>query len=169
MTLSKRIAKAIKNEILKPKSFVKGEVFEDYVREYLFPEDMYELVHKTHDYKSNNSDYVESSLLPDFKFRCVKTGKEFFVEAKYKSNPEYFKDKIEWCKPYQLKRYQEIDKDAKVFIILGFGGKPKKPEELILFPLSAAKFCGLYDSFMDKYEYEYLGEPIYSKTLWELN
>lgn len=168
MSLLKRITKAVKDEISKPKSFAKGEAFEDYVRSYLFHENHYELIHRTHDYNSNNNDYVESSLQPDFKFRCKKTGKEFFVEAKYKSNPEYFKDKIHWCEPYQLKRYQKIDKHTKVFIILGFYGKPKKPEELFLFPLSAARFCGLYDSFLDKYGYEYLDEVIYSKTLWKL-
>lgn len=168
MSLLRRITKAVKDEILKPESFAKGEAFEDYVRSYLFPHNYYELIHRTHDYNSNNNDYIESSLQPDFKFRCIKTGKEFFVEAKYKSNPEYFKDKIEWCKPHQLKRYREIDKETKVFIILGFGGKPKRPDELILFPLSAAKFCGLYDSFMDKYEYEHLDEAINPQMLWKL-
>jgi len=47
-----KVAKAAMDEALKPESFSKGDEFEDYVRKYLFPSDRYELVHRTHSYRS---------------------------------------------------------------------------------------------------------------------
>lgn len=53
-----RAYKAAKNEITKPESFTKGDDFENYVREIVFPKDRYELIHKTHSYHENKGDYI---------------------------------------------------------------------------------------------------------------
>ena len=56
MSLFKKFNKGIKaftKELNKPGSFVKGEEFEEYVRNYIFPISDYDLIHKTHDYNSN--------------------------------------------------------------------------------------------------------------------
>ncbi len=152
----------------KPQSFVKGEAFEKYVRDILFPQSDYILVHKTHDYNSNNGDYVESSLKPDFKFRDKRNGKEFYVEVKWRMGVYNGQNKIEWCNEKQLKRYKAIDKkESKVFIILGFGDKPAAPKEIILFPMGGCNYTGLYDSFLDRYSF-YTGKPVFSDYLWKL-
>src|SRR6185436_777537 len=107
--------KAMVNEVLTPESFKIGEQFEKHVREKLFVQSYYDLLHKTHNYQNNKEDYVESSLLPDYKFRDKKNNREFYVEVKYRS--DFYKGKIEWCKNYgQLKRYQEVNKEKPVFI-----------------------------------------------------
>ncbi len=85
MDLIKRVVKAIFNEVTKPESFAIGEEFEKYLREYIFPINEYDLIHKTHDYISNRDDYIETSLEPDFEFCSIKNNKEFMVEAKYRS------------------------------------------------------------------------------------
>jgi len=155
-------------EISKPDSFVKGEEFEDYVREFVFPKDKYDLLHKSHNYETNEEDYVESSLMPDFKLRCKKTNKEFFVEAKFRKDKQY-KDKTEWCKPYQLKRYKEIDKNqAPVFICLGLGDYPDEPEYIFIIPMSKLKYTALYDSFLKKYEF-HVDKPVFPSYLWKLD
>jgi hypothetical protein len=159
--------KALSNEFTKPDSFVKGEEFEEYVRKYIFPSSHYDLIHKTHDFHSNNGDYVESSLKPDFKFRDKKNNQEFYVEVKWREGV-YYKNKIEWCNDQQLRRYKAIDKnETRVFIVLGFGDKPVKPHEIILFPVSGCNYNALYDSFLDKYSF-HIDNPVFSGYLWKL-
>lgn len=171
MSIIKKLSKGIKaltNELIKPDSFIKGEEFEEYVRKFIFTISTYDLIHKTHDYNSNNRDYVESSLKPDFKFRDKKSGKEFFVEAKWRKGIYNRENKIEWCNQKQLRRYKAIDKNEnKVFVILGFGDKPIKPEEIVLFPISGCNYNALFDSFLDKYSF-YVNKPVFSEYLWKL-
>jgi len=161
----KRIAEAVTNEITKPESFVKGDDFENYVREVVFPSNKYELVHKTHSYQDNKNDYIESTLYPDFLFRCKKTNKEFYVEAKYRS--DFYKNKVEWSYPKQLKRYKEINKKKKVFVCLGLGGEPKYPDYIFIIPISKLKYTGLYESFLKDYNF-YIDKPVFPSYLWKL-
>jgi hypothetical protein len=171
MSLLRKITNGITaftNEVNKPDSFAKGEEFEEYIRKYTFPKLNYDLIHRTHDYNSNNGDYVESSLKPDFKFRDKKTGKEFYVEVKFRKGVYNFKNKIEWCNEKQFKIYKAIEKnESKVFIALGFGDKASKPLEIILFPVSGCNYNALYDSFLNKYSF-YKDKPVFSDYLWKL-
>lgn len=171
MDIFKRVGKGLKalaDEVSKPESFARGEEFEEYVRKFVFPKGKYELIHVTHAYEKNRNDYVKSSLHPDFKFRCIETDREFFVEVKFRKGT-YYKNKIEWCKQYQLKRYKEIDKnEAKVFLCLGLGDDPSLPDEVFIIPLSKLDFTSLFDSFLDKYSF-YLEKPVFPKYLWNLD
>ena len=155
--------KAMVDEAMTPESFKIGQKFENYVREYLFTDKYYDLVEKTHDYNTNNNDYVESSLKPDFTFRDRATKKEFYVEAKFRSG--LYEGKIVWCKEHQLKRYREHNKNKPVFLILGMGEDPKYPEFLSLMPLAAAKYTGLFPSYTEQFEIK-IDKAIESKTLW---
>ena len=145
-----RVVKVAFNEINKPETFVKGDNFEAYIRDYLFVKDSYNLIQRTHDYTTNKSDFVENTKEPDFKFRCIKTGKEFFVEAKYRSN--YYDNSIEWCKPFQLKRYKEIDKKTPVYITIGVGYESDYPKEIFFIPLKDIKYTKLFRSFLKQYK-----------------
>jgi hypothetical protein len=69
MTVLERALKAAWAEVKKPEAYVKGDEFEDYVRQCLFPRERYDLLHRTHDYRANESDFVEGSKDPDFRFR----------------------------------------------------------------------------------------------------
>lgn len=82
-----RALKAAWAEMNKPETYVAGGEFEQYVRKYLFPKGRYDLVHQTHDYEANKNDFVETSKGPDFRFRARRSGREFLVEAKYRSRP----------------------------------------------------------------------------------
>ena len=66
-------------------SFKKGEDFEKFVEENIFPKKEYALIHRTNNFEQNKDRYAEDTLFPDFKFRCNKTNQEFYVEAKYRS------------------------------------------------------------------------------------
>lgn len=164
----KRVLEKSMEEINKPESYVKGEAFESYVRDILFPKEMYDLIHKTHDFNGNKNDYVETSLLPDLKLRDKKTGKEFYVECKFRNGFLNKEDKIVWCNDKQLERYQRVHKnDAPVFIALGFGDKGSKPTDVCLFSLNQGKWTGLFPSFLDKYALTN-EKAILSPYLWKL-
>ncbi len=167
MTIFSRIVKAVTDEITKPISFVKGEAFEDYVRDIVFTKANYKLINRTHNYQTNRDDYVDNSLMPDFEFQCLETKKSFHVEVKFRSGTYNKQDKIEWCKPYQLKRYKTIDKNKKVFLALGIGEDPRRPDEVFIIPISGIIFCEFYDSYLDKYSF-YLDKPIFPSYLWKL-
>ena len=154
---------AMIDEANTPESFKMGEKFENYVRKFLFVDNYYDLLERTHDYKTNK-DYVKSSLKPDFTFRDKRTKKEFYVEVKFRTG--LYNNKIVWCNDNQLKRYLEYNKERPVFLILGMGDKPDYPEFLSLIPLTQAKYTGLFPSHAEKFEIE-LDKPVSSKILWE--
>jgi hypothetical protein len=153
---------AMIDEATTPESFKMGEEFENYVRKYLFVDKYYDIIERTHNYKTNK-DYVESSLKPDFKFRDKWTKKEFYVEVKFRTG--FYNNKIVWCKEKQLARYLDYNKQLPVFIMLGMGDNPKYPEFLSLIPLAQAKYTGLFQSHAEKFEIE-IAKPISSKILW---
>lgn len=78
----KKILAQRKIEKSKNRSFEFGEEWEEEVRDTFFIPEWYDLLEKTHDYKQNKTDYVKSSLNPDFKFLCKKTKKAFYIECK---------------------------------------------------------------------------------------
>lgn len=162
MSLLSRCVKAIREEIATPEGFVKGNEFEEYVREHLFPKDKYILLHRTHDYKSNKGDYIEETKEPDFMFRAIKSRREFYVEAKYRSN--YFKGAIEWCKPYQLRRYKELNHNTPLYVVIGVGERPSAPEHVFLMSVGNIKYATLFRSYLTAYEVQ-SGRPIEENLL----
>ncbi|WP_428330555.1 hypothetical protein [Mucilaginibacter sp.] len=154
---------AMIDDAQKPESHKIGDAFEKYVREFLFIQDYYTLLEKTHDYQTNKGDYVQSSLKPDYTFQDHYTNGVFFVEAKFRT--DLYIDKYVWCNQNQLARYNECNKHYPVFIILGFGDDPSSPDALALLPLSKAKYTGLYPSYLERFKIE-LDRPITSKILW---
>jgi hypothetical protein len=146
MDVLTRAVKAARNVIDEPESFSKGEEFQDFVRSQLFTKDDYDMLDRTPNYTKN--DYIESSKKPDFKFRSRKTGKEFFVEAKYRS--VLYKGAFEF-KPYQLRRYRIINKEAPVYIVIGVG-KPDSPEQVFLIPVKNIRDVSLVRSVLNEYQ-----------------
>ena len=145
-----RAVKAFLEELHKPGTAVKGEEFEHYVRNHLFTREEYDLIAQTHDYSTNESDFVGNSTDPDFKFRSRRSGREFFVEAKYRSR--FYRGAVDWCKPYQLKRYKEIARAVPVLVAIGVGGRPESPENVYIVPVERIKYRNLLPSFLKYYE-----------------
>lgn len=131
-------------------SYAIGEGFERYVQDVLFHNRDFILVEKTHNYAENSHRYVESSLKPDFTFRPRYGGEQFYVEAKYRS--KYY-DIVQWCKPYQLDRYKQIDKHTTVYIAIGIGGSPNAPKYVYVIPLSALDYNTFEPYYFEKYRY----------------
>lgn len=133
-------------------SFKKGENFEKFVEENIFPKKEYALIHRTNNFEQNKDRYAEDTLFPDFKFRCNKTNQEFYVEAKYRSKFNN-REKLNVMSLAQKERFiriQEIEKKP-VFIIIGYQGTPTNPDYLSLIPLNELIFLELYPAFLKKF------------------
>jgi hypothetical protein len=154
---------AMIDDAQKPESHKIGDAFETYVREFLFIQDYYTLLEKTHGYSTNRGDYVQSSLNPDYTFRDNYANRAFFVEAKFRS--DLYNGKYVWCNQNQLARYNECNRHCPVFIILGYGDDPSYPDNIFLLPLSKAKYTGLFPSYLERFQIE-VDKPITSKFLW---
>ena len=150
MNLFFRIVRSVYREVVKPKSHVMGEEFENYIRKRIFTKHLYDIEHRSHDYSVNNGDFIGETFDPDFVFADINSEKIFFVEAKYRSY--FYDDAVEWCKKYQYDRYLEYNKDLPVFIALGVGGKPKSPDHLYVFPIKHIKYTRLFKKTLKKYE-----------------
>jgi hypothetical protein len=144
-----KAAKTFIDDINTPESFKKGEKFENFTREVIFPQSKYKLLKQTHNYAQNSKDYVEESLEPDFEFQHIETNQKFYVEAKFRS--EVHDGGIKFSYPKQFERYKEIGKTSTVFIIIGMGDEPSNPDHVCLIPLNSVNDIYLSESFLEKY------------------
>jgi hypothetical protein len=76
----------------------------------------------------------------------------FAIECKWRKN--YFKNGIEWAQNYQIKNYKEYAEklNIPVFVVIGVGGEPEKPEELFIVPLSKMKSNTITKSELANYK-----------------
>lgn len=161
----KKAAQTFIGEQNTPESFKIGQKFEDFSREFIFSTNHYKLIKKTHDYKQNSTDYVQDSLEPDFKFECLETKKQFYVEAKYRS--WFYQEKLELFKNSQFKRLKNINKKEIVFVLIGFGQKPNNPTYVCLVPMNEIKSPKLSEEFLEDYNIAN-NVSISPKKLWAL-
>ncbi|AEH06351.1 hypothetical protein [Methanothermococcus okinawensis] len=131
----------------------KGEAFESYVLNQLFPEEYFEILDMTHNFETNSKRYVKKSLKPDFLLKDKKTGKIFYVECKYRS--KLYQDKFHWAKSNeQSNRYRTIEKEENIqtYIAMGLGGTPENPDNIYLMPLKEIKYNALFPSILKNWE-----------------
>lgn len=100
--------------------------------------------------------YAVSNHFPDleviFDFKAKGVKEAFAIECKWRKN--YFKNGIEWAQNYQIKNYKEYAKklNIPVFVVIGVGGEPEKPEELFIVPLSKMKSNTITKSELANYK-----------------
>lgn len=133
-------------------SFIKGEKFEKFIENNIFTDEDYDLIHRSNSYEQNKNRFAEETLKPDFKFRCKKTNKEFYIEAKYRSKYNSSK-KIEIMSLKQFERFKQIQKNEKIpiYLLIGMGGRPENPNSLSIIPIEKIEFLSLYESFLRKF------------------
>jgi hypothetical protein len=138
---------------MKISSFNKGEKFEKYVENTIFPKENYDLIHRSNSFNQNKDRYAEETLKPDFKFRCKESGNEFYVEAKYRSKANN-SNKIELMSLKQFERFKEIQKDevCPIYILIGYGGLPTNPFMLSLIPIEKIEYLSIYVSILKKFK-----------------
>ena len=121
----------------------------------LFPEESFNIVHKTVGAADLNGRYTEDCIYPDYKFRDRSTGKEFWVECKYRSHRGE-RGAIDWTDQEHLQRYKRIRKESglKTYILIGLGGRPDNPDELLFFDLDERGFATLFYSIQNELRIE---------------
>ena len=122
----------------------KGNEFEEYVRN-MFPEEKFELIHRTPTDEDTGGRYVHSMIYPDLRFRERSTGRRFWVEVKFRSRTEQ-DGSIIWCTDNQLTNYKRamFDTREKVFIMIGIGGTVQNPSKVYCLNLEDINFTTLF-------------------------
>ncbi len=116
-------------------SELKGIDFEKYVVE-RFSKIYFALTEWRGD-KYHDGVYPESSHKPDleYHFRFRQYAINFAVECKWRKS--FINGEVEWAKEHQLSNYKRFEREhnCKVFLVLGVGGEPAKPETVFTIPL----------------------------------
>lgn len=115
-----------------------GKEFEEYVAR-LFDSKGWVIEDRSSDTSHTIGRTIIGDLAYDWVLRHRQTGKRFIVQCKYRSR--YYRDGIEWAKPYQIRNYQSYQrvKGWEYLVILGVGGEPSEPEHLYLISLKQLK------------------------------
>lgn len=150
MGLFRKLRKVIE-VIFENESEQKGDNFEKYIVD-LFDEKYFSIVQWTTDMARKHTRFVESDCGPDLILRYRPTNEIFCVECKFRS--KLFKGKLQWSSTKQLGRYRVFAKDNEVpfYVVIGLGGKARKPKRMFCIPLKEAKFPALSMEFVEKFE-----------------
>lgn len=136
-------------------SFQKGELFKKFVENKLFQNSEYELIHRTESFEKTKDRYAQDAMKPDFKFRCKKTLKEFYIETKFLSsfNSGEISDVISFL---QLERFRSLEQleGVPVFLVIGYNGIPIEPTNISLIPIQKLKDLGVESSFLKSFAIE---------------
>lgn len=116
----------------------KGDAFESFVVKH-FNKKFFTLQEWRGD-KYVDGNYPVSSHFPDlevsFEYKKENINENFAIECKWRKY--YYQNAIKWAYDYQIKNYKEYTAklNIPVFVIIGVGGEPSKPEEVFIIPLS---------------------------------
>jgi hypothetical protein len=126
-----------------------GDLFGEYVRE-LFPENAFVIVRVTQ--KGPNGGIIEQSFEPDFRFRHQPTNDMIWVVPQFRSQLEDRKIQLlERCQLDEFKEFQEQNRPDKMYIVIGFGGRPSKPHSLYSIPLEQIQYPSMFPYLIEKY------------------
>lgn len=113
---------------------LKGRRFEEFVVSLIADRQRYCLLSWRGDKVSNHT-FALDSLYPDLHIRHkMEDGetKEYFVECKFRSS--WGDEGIDLSGQFNRYHFHAKDQGKELFIALGVGGKPQRPEELYLIP-----------------------------------
>lgn len=131
-----------------------AEDFENNVADEFFPDNTYEILHRTHDFRTNAKRFIRSSMAPDFHFEIRNTNIQFWVECKHRQN-YYNEMQLEVFKPGQLTRYKSYPNS---FLFLGTYLDGQR--HLYFVPFYKIKWKILFFSFLQDFEFPY-NPPVY--------
>jgi len=134
-------------------SYKKGYAFELYAVS-LFHEDKFLCQHHTPKSDDLNGRRIESKLYPDFKFKHLRSGHEFWVECKWRDDCQD-DSKLPWSYTEQLQRYREFQAEEgfrKVWVVIGLGGEPSMPERMFRMRLDVIQSVAPQINWFKKYE-----------------
>lgn len=123
-----------------------AESFEEYASDIFFPDQIYEMLHRTQDSRIHRKRFVRSSLNPDFHFEIRnEPSKHFWVECKY-LEIYHMNEAIKVLQDGQLNRFKSFE-NSFLFLCI----KIQKEEYYFFVPFSQIKSNELYFSFLNTY------------------
>lgn len=137
----------------------KGDAFERFVVKRFTPK--YFTLQEWRSDKYVDGVYAVSNHFPDlevcFEYKTKGVRESFAIECKWRKN--YYKNGIEWAQNYQIRNYKEYAEKLKipVFVVIGVGGEPDKPQEVFIVPLSNLKDNVISQTELMKYRKEDAG------------
>lgn len=148
-----------------PGNFCKGEQFENYVRNHLFPKEQYKLIHHSAAYFAQNSATLsEHTLQPGFTLQDLSTKKKFYLECKFRS--ALITNSFHFSKGYQTEHYKSYT-DLPFFLAFGLGGNPGTPGQVFLMPLQDSQFVMLHKRHIQGKEIQ-KDKTVLPEELWKL-
>ena len=147
--------KEIKNKRIKSQNYAKGFEFEKYAIS-LFNEENWVIERVSSDVSEAVGRYVHSDSWPDLTIKNRLTGRRFSIECKYRSNFCTHRDckQIRWAEEHQIRNYNKFQNNENhlVYVIIGVGGAPSKPERLFLLPLNSLRQPFVKEGYLSDFE-----------------
>lgn len=147
--------KEIKNKRIKSQNYAKGFEFEKYVIS-LFNEENWAIERVSSDVSEAVGRYVHSDSWPDLTIKNRRTGRRFSIECKYRSNFCTHRDckQIRWAEEHQIRSYNKFQNKENhlVYVIIGVGSAPSKPERLFLLPLNSLRQPFVKEDYLSDFE-----------------
>jgi hypothetical protein len=123
-----------------------SEELEEETADVFFPDNMYEMLHRTHDFNTTQKRFVRSSLNPDFHFEIREEPRaNFWVESELREIHQV-NEFINVFNNEQLTRYQSF---AHSFLFLCV--KIQREQYYYFIPFSHIKSNDLHFSFLNAY------------------
>ena len=93
----------------------------------------------------------EIDFKPDLEIEFTGSRETFGVECKYRSS--HYLGRLAWAKEYQLKKYSRYREQTgyRLFIIIGLGGTPEKPDYMYCIPAWQASHTMLDADALKRY------------------
>ena len=140
------LLKNLLNNIFIDSSVKTGEQLESLVEREFFPTGLYELMQRTHNFRTKKESFGNYSTDPDFQFQIKGEKIKFWVECKHRDNINN-NTSISVFKPGQLNRYR-ANYNSFLFLRTYFHDKPR----LYFVPLYKISGDLLFISFLEPYE-----------------
>jgi hypothetical protein len=148
-----RIDTSVNGRITDLDSFEKGRLFENYVVE-LFNEEYFKLDKWRKSQKTSDRLTLLTHSYPDLELIFLGARKyKFAVECKWRK--EFLSGRIKWATENQISTYERFEKKygIYVFVAIGIGGLPSRPEKLFVTPLqNISKYTEVYESQLIPYK-----------------
>ena len=145
-----------------------GNEFENTVANLFSDRGLFTVLEWNQGQTSSQGVYAENDKNPDFKIKQVfkKSGLTYWVECKYRSK---FTDKgFIKISDYQLVRYRGIQGKThiKIFLAIGVGNSPSKPEKFYLIPLDSVNKEYIHSDILERYKMDLSGNSVYNWIDW---
>ncbi len=134
-------------------SYKKGSLFEEYIIK-LFNQDSFEIVKWRRSARLEDRILLEDCANPDLELVFSRHRKyHFAVECKWRE--KFVEGKITWATELQICSYRTFENRRRipVFVAIGVGGEPSKPQRLFVTPLrNIEKYSAVYESDLIPYK-----------------